>query len=224
MFLKSLLLTGGLLASANLAWAQNDHLVPAKSYFFSYGHEEAYYPKLREILYEGLATAPLARVTVLPGLTTEYLLTLEQEKQRMYLLYRTCKPSVWSTMPFNHPASQPQPTTRPTVETRKVAVSIELAAAVATLFNAAIAQTKYPEPETVQHSDGTTFVFSSFRRGIGLQGGQTWSPEAGTQMARLVAVVDQLQKLALATEAERQLLAAALITQATTLADQLRAH
>jgi hypothetical protein len=224
MLLKSLLLTGGILASVNLAWAQNDHLVPAKSYFFSYNHEEEYYPKLRKTLYEGLATAPLARVTVLPGLTTEYLLTLEQEKQQMYLLYRTCKPSVWSTMPFNHPALQPQPTTQPTVETRKVAVSLELAAAVATLFNTAIAQTKYPEPEMAQYSDGTTFVFSSFRHGIGLQGGQTWSPRAGTHMASLVAIVDQLQQLALAPEAERQLLAAALIAHATTLANQLKAR
>jgi hypothetical protein len=105
-----------------------------------------------------------------------------------------------------------------------VAVSLELAAAVATLFNTAIAQTKYPEPEMAQYSDGTTFVFSSFRRGIGLQGGQTWSPRAGTHMASLVAIVDQLQQLALAPEAERQLLAAALITHATTLANQLKAR
>lgn len=81
------------------------------------------------------------------------------------------------------------------VTTHTVEVSPALATAIAQLFNAAIARTQYPGPVRRLVFDGTTFTFSTFQEGIGLQGGDTHSPPAGTRMGALVDLADRLKQL-----------------------------
>ena len=175
----------------------DDYLRPPQGYLVSYDYAAGYYPKLRAVLYAGLSDSPAARVVVQPSFAPEYVVSIDQKAAAYYLTYQVCQTSLWSTL-----ARKGQSVG---VTTKTVAVSQALATAIARSFNAAIAQTKYPGPVQRLGFDGTTFTFSTFRPGIGLQGGDTWSPPAGTHMAALVALADRLKQLAI-TPSNQELL------------------
>jgi len=165
----------------------DDYLRPSPGYLVSPTYAAGYYPKLREVLYAGLSDSPTARVVVQPSFAPEYVVSIDQQAGAYYLTYRVCQTSLWSTLAHKGQSVA--------VTTKTVAVSQALATAIARSFNAAIAQTKYPGPVQRLGFDGTTFTFSTFRPGIGLQGGDTWSPPAGTHMGALVALADRLKQL-----------------------------
>lgn len=165
----------------------DDHLQPTPGYLVSYSYATSYYPKLREVLYTGLGDSPAARVVVQPSFTPEYVLSIDQKEQTYYLTYRICQASLWSTLAKTGKLVA--------VDTKAVELNPKLAKVIARLFNTAIAQTKYPGPVQRVGFDGTTFTFSAFQMGIGLQGGDTWSPPPGTHMGALVALTDHLKQL-----------------------------
>jgi hypothetical protein len=172
-----------------------DHLQPSQGYFFSYSYAASYYPKVQQALYAGLSASPLARVVVLPSFAPEYVVSIDQKGPKYYLTYQVCQASLWAALQ--------QRGKQVAIATKAVEVSQELATVIQQTFNTAIAQTKYPKPITQIRSDGTTFVFSAMQRGIGLQGGETWSPSAGN-MGALVTLVDHLKQVA-NTPADQQL-------------------
>jgi hypothetical protein len=167
-------------------------LQPSKGYFTSYAHQRAYYPRLRDVLGAGLTDSPLAQVVVLPSFTPEYLLSLEERGAKYYLTYRICETSMWATL---QEKGQSLPSV--SVKTTTVELSPPAAMAVVKVFRQAILQTHYPKPteNSMLRFDGTTCEFSCFQNGVGLQGGQTWSPRIGTNMSDLVAVVTSLKKV-----------------------------
>jgi hypothetical protein len=172
-----------------------DHLQPSQGYFFSYPYAVSYYPKVQQVLSAGLADIPLARVVVLPSFAPEYVVSVDKKGLKYYLTYQVCQASLWAAL---------QKKGKPVAITTKSAeVSEELATVIQQTFNTAIAQTKYPKPVMQMQSDGITFVFSAFQSGIGLQGGETWSPSTGN-MGALVTLVDHLKQFA-STPADQQL-------------------
>ncbi|MBJ6108862.1 hypothetical protein JAO73_07575 [Hymenobacter sp. BT523] len=184
----------------SFAQQAKDHLLPSDGYFTSFAHERAYYPRVREVLCAGLTDTPVAQVVVLPSFTPEYVLSLEERAAKYYLTYRICETSVWASL---QDKSQPPVS----VKTTTVELNPPAAQAVASAVAQAISQTHYPEPSTSRSLgfDGTTYDFSHFQLGVGLQGGQTWSPRAGTKMSDLVALVTTLQKItAVPTDAQLQ--------------------
>lgn len=191
----------------------HDCLEPEEGYLVSYAYAANYYPKLRELLYAGLGDSPVARVVVLPSFAPEYVISIDQKARTYYLTYRVCQTSLWSAL-----AKKGK---QVAVDTKTVELSQELATAVARLFNAAVDQTKYPEPIPSMNSDGTTFTFSTFRMGIGLRGGKTWSPQDGTHMGALVALVSHLQRIA--TAPDDHMLRVNLLAEANQLTVELKA-
>ncbi|WBA44367.1 hypothetical protein [Hymenobacter canadensis] len=178
-----------------------DHLVPTEGIFTSYSHEQAYYSRVGDVLLAGLTDSPLARVVVLPSFSPEYVLSLEQRAAKYYLTYRICQTRVWSNY-------EKTPAIRIQVNTTTVELSKPAALLVAKAFKQAIAKTRYPAPSKYHDngSDGTSYHFSHFQLGIGLRGGQTWSPEKGSKMSDLVALTTTLNKVAAApTDAKIQI-------------------
>ncbi|MBF9221784.1 hypothetical protein [Hymenobacter ruricola] len=200
-----------------LAQAMEDHLLPSQGYFASYAHERPYYPKVQEALCAGLSDTPLARVVVLPSFSPEYALSLEEKAHKYYLTYRVCLTSAWGAL-------QRKETKPVAVSTVTVELGAPAAVAVASAFNKAILQTKYPAPTEgfSVRLDGTTYAFITFQRGVGLQSGETWSPVAGTKMGKLVAIVETLKKVTI-TPAD-QPLQAELLQQARQLLATLEAE
>ena len=74
------------------------------------------------------------------------------------------------------------------------AISLELAVALQRAWAAAILQTRYASKSSVG-TDGTTFEFGVWVRGLGYLRGKTWSPETGAPK-ELVEIGTDLRKLA----------------------------
>ncbi|WP_236705171.1 hypothetical protein [Hymenobacter sp. AT01-02] len=134
-----------------------------------------------------MSDSPTARMVVQPPFAPEYVVSIDQQAGEYYLTYQVCQANLWITLARKGTAVA--------ITTKKVAVSPALATAIARLFNAAIAQTKYPGPIRRLVFDRTTFTFSTFQPGIGLQGGVTYSPPIETHMGALVALADRLKQL-----------------------------
>ena len=190
----------------------DDYLRPSQGYLISPAYAADYYPKLREVLYAGLSDSPTARVVVQPSFAPEYVVSIDQKAATYFLTYQVCQTSLWSTLAHKGKLVE--------VTTKTVEISQTLATAIARLFNAAIAQTKYPGPVQRLGFDGTTFTFSTFRPGIGLQGGDTWSPPAGTHMGALVDLADRLKQVV--TMPSNQSLLTALLRDAGRLTTELK--
>lgn len=160
---------------------RDDHLEPADSYY-NIGI-------VQPTLSKGLSGYPLAQVAVLPPLTSAYVLSIRQESQRYYLVYFKTKLS-----PEIISRSKEGPL--PDSKVQQIKITPELAQALAELWNAAIQQTRYPEPQMRMRGDGTSFVFSALKPGVGMRVGTTWSPKDDTHIASLVGIVMGLQRLA----------------------------
>jgi len=208
----------GLLAASSAtlrvqAQAIEDHLQPAKGYYTS-GQAE-YYTKVPEVLFAGLHGTPLARVVVLPSLLPEYVLSLDRQANKVYLTYQsTRKTSLWHEVLTKSGVT-------PTLDTKVVELQPEVATALTHLVSFAVGQTRYPKPtDTItERGDGTTFTFLYKQPHVGWQAGEVWSPAVGTQMSRLVGVVEHLRQLA--TGAPSAGAQAALLAESTKLSAEL---
>jgi hypothetical protein len=195
MLLRLVLLACACLWGSSLAGQgrpRYDHLEPTSGYFDSYDFHHGYYRVVRDVLCAGLPDDPLARVFVLHSFQPEYVLSVEEKDRRYYLTYRVCKASVWVRLAKQDPRPVP-------VHTVRVPLQSPVALAVAHAFNAAIGQTRYPAGRSQSGLDGTRYTFVAFQVGIGLQGGETWSPRPQTRLWGLVKLQETLRQVALAS-------------------------
>ena len=129
------------------SFQSDDHLQPSTGYLVGPAYAAGYYLKLREVLYVGLSDSPTARVVVQASFAPEYVVSLDQQAAVYYLTYQVCQTSLWNTLAHKG--------TSVAITTKQVAVSPAWAMAIAQVFNAAIAQTKYPGPIRWLVFDGT---------------------------------------------------------------------
>lgn len=184
-------LSGCVCTGTVYAQAPEDHLRPAKDYYTS-GMAD-YYVKVQAVLSAGLQGRTMARVVVLPSLSPEYVLSVDQQADKYYLTYHSVhQTSVWHEL-------QAKTGVTPSVDAKTVELRPDVATAVTQLFAAALDQTRYPKPTETSslYSDGTTFTFITHQRSIGWQAGETWSPPKGTRMGQLVALVERLRQAAI---------------------------
>ncbi|MDO7846827.1 hypothetical protein Q5H92_10700 [Hymenobacter sp. M29] len=167
-----------------------DHLEPAPSYFDSYNFQHTYYQAVRDVLCAGLPDDPLARVFVRRSFEPEYVLSLEEKDRRYYLTYRVCRRSIWVGLAEKN--RRPVP-----VHSSRVPLRQPVALGVAQAFNAAIRQSRYPAAGSQSGMDGTQYTFTAFQLGIGMRGGETWSPRPQTPMWALVELQKTLRLVAL---------------------------
>ena len=165
-----------------------DHLLPPKSYFADDNWHHAYYKAVREALCAGLSDEPLARVLVLPSFLPEYVLSVQRTEAGYSLTYRVCQPSVMGTYEDHLPVR---------VHTTTVPLSPAVAGAVARVFTAAVAQTRYPVGHSGNGLDGTRYTFAAYERVVGFRSGERWSAPTGTRMRALQDLQETLRQIAL---------------------------
>ncbi|MGI4865576.1 MAG: hypothetical protein ACRYFZ_16765 [Janthinobacterium lividum] len=159
-----------------------DFLKPVDGYFSK--NSDEYHLRVRETLLVDFSSTPLAGLIVLPSFAPEYALWIGKDWRRHYAVYRVGKTSIWQT-------SQ-QPLAAPVnFYTCNAELPPELAQALATVFWAALGQTRYPGNERIT-LDGTSYYFTAFRAGSGSRIGQTWSPNSSLRLGKLIALAESV--------------------------------
>lgn len=165
-------------------YGQDDHLKKVDFNAFKGGLKE-YYDTIFPLLYEGLSDTPLARYTVFSSFTSEYVLSVEKDPSGKYeLVFRKCSESYWY-------AENKQKVS--VIESRKV-IDPELAMLVHELFKAATSTIREPEG-MIMGLDGISYYFSTTDPDKNIITGETWSPDKGTKMEKLVSVCNRLVKM-----------------------------
>jgi len=171
------------------AQSKGDHLEPVGSIYDIYDFEFEYYSKVRKVLFNGLTDAPEIRFQVMPSFTPENVLDIEfdRDNSKYYIVYHICKKMIWYNEKWD----------KVKVEKYKTEIDQESVELIKSLFDIAIAQTKFPEDETMG-LDGEDYYFSINK--FGLKSGTVWSPSDGTNMSKLVDIGYGLIKLAKSKE------------------------
>ena len=167
-----------LVPSKNLA--QSNKLEPAESYFSSFDFQHEYRTKIRNILLKGITDTPDAMLVTLASFSSESAIVLEEEK----LIVLRCSKPIWNN-------KNPEK-----IKVTKISTNIskELAAEVHKLWFESLRTTSYSD-ESHDGLDGTSYYFTSFRVGLGLRSGTSWSPEDKSLPSELISVAHALQRL-----------------------------
>jgi len=171
-----------------VGFAQNDHLEPLNGYFDMYSHEYEYYANIRSILFKGMPGSPVLRYLVIPSFETEYVLQVDrgQANNTYYINVRRAKQSIWSTKDKSIIE----------VEKWRNSISLEDLELIKQLYQNAILKTQYVVRNTIG-TDGTRYYFSVDE--MGLMSGQTWSPNKGSTMEKLVNISEAIMNEAKAS-------------------------
>ncbi|PXY02764.1 hypothetical protein DF185_01335 [Marinifilum breve] len=165
-------------------FGQNDHLVPVRNFESFTGVLKEYYEGVFQKINTGLSSKPLARYTSMPSFEPEYVLSIEKTPTENYLLiYHACYENYWYAED------------KKDIEIIKKSILIEneFASKIKELFDAVIAKIKQPE-ELILEEDGITYYFSTLNSEGKMIMGETWSPEPGTKMGKLVTICESLIK------------------------------
>jgi hypothetical protein len=164
-----------------------DHLEPTQSIYSLYDFEFEYYSKVRKIMFNGLSDSPEIRFQVMPSFFPENVVDIEYDRETgiYQIIYHRCKKMIWSNDKWE----------KVRVEKHRSQIEKESALKIKELFETAILQTKYLDPENEMIGlDGTTYYFSVFNHGT--KTGSVWSPNKGTNMYQLVQIASSLHEMA----------------------------
>jgi len=166
------------------SYAQTDNLQPEKGIFSGYSFMDQYYIAVKKVLYDRLPLNTDLRIVVLPSFSPEYLISLDTKGSKTYLTYRIAKQQIWQ---------DPKPNDRVKFNNYRIEFDPVLTKKIHELFVLAISQAKFDNlPDGL---DGTTYIFTTFKFGYGIIGGQTWSPET-EKLSGLVAIAEWLNDCA----------------------------
>ena len=165
---------------------KEDHLEPVASIFDISNIKFEYYSKVRKVLFNGLSDTPEIRFLVIPSFSPENVLDIEfdRDNNKYYIVYHICEKKIWYNKKWY----------KVKVKKYKKEIDKESVKLIKSLFEKAIARTKFTENETLVFTDGTQYYFSVNK--FGLKSGTVWSPSDGTKMRKLVDIGTELIKLA----------------------------
>lgn len=166
------------------SFSQFDHLIPVKGIFSSYEFEFQYNVPLRALLFKNLENKFIARIIVKPSFQPEYLISIEKLGDSFLLCYNTLSESFWYL----------KDTLKIKTNSRKINIDQQFSETIRDVFNQFIVNTKYPN-EQINGADGTTYEFMTFKIGVGLRAGETWSPQKGTKMRKLTDLSNMLKDM-----------------------------
>ncbi len=152
--------------------AQNDHLEPINETFNSNSDF------LNNSLFKDLSQSPRFRVTVFPSFDSNYVLSLEKNKEngKKYLIYQILIEHNYTFEKFD-------------IKKYSQEISNETEDLLFNLFLRAISNTKYGEME-MPGNDGTDYFFTI--NDIQSRSGKTWSPEYNSKMGKLISIVKEI--------------------------------
>ncbi len=164
--------------------AQTDNLQPEKGIFSGYSFMDQYYIAVKKVLYDSLPVNPDLRVVVMPSFSPEYLISLDSKGSKTYLTYRIAKQQIWQI---------PKPNDKVEFKNYRIEFDPVISKKIQELFVLAISHAKFDNlPDGL---DGTTYIFTTYKHGYGLIGGQAWSPRT-EKLSGLVAIAEWLNDCA----------------------------
>ncbi|HEX8377240.1 MAG TPA: hypothetical protein VF602_05435, partial [Pedobacter sp.] len=136
------------LTSFTTSYAQNDHLEPADKPSDYSGISKDYYSGIFKLLESDLNDCPIARYTVLPSFSPEYILSVEKhEGKKFKIVYQSSSENYWYSK--NRPGVRLNNASRP--------IDKAFVIKIKSLFEAVIRETKEIQSNPVR-TDGVTSI------------------------------------------------------------------
>jgi hypothetical protein len=161
--------------------AQFDNLEPEPGFFSSAPYSDTYYLKVKKVLIDPIPHLPYASIIVMPSFSLEYIVSIDYYADtKTYLTYRIARQQIWTNQ------------TKDTIECENYKIEFDksLALKMNELFFIATSKAKYPDNPN-SGTDGTRYIFVTFRAPFGSRSGTTWSPD-GEKMFGLVEISEWL--------------------------------
>ncbi len=164
--------------------AQPDNLQPVEGLFSGSTFLDQYYLAVKKVLFDSLSLNTDLRIVVMPSFSPEYLISLDTKENKTYLTYRIAKQQIWQI---------PKPNDKVKFNNYRIEFDTSLTKKIHELFVLAISHARFDNLH--EGLDGTTYIFTIFKNGSGLIGGQTWSPTT-EKLSGLVAIAEWLNDCA----------------------------
>jgi hypothetical protein len=161
---------------------QDIHLTPVPGIFDSYDFHYEYAVNVREVLFKNLGKKFVSRIVVTPSFKPEYLLSFENKKDSIILLYNEASEVIWDVKDLSKVRAL----------TFRCKVDAEFSDKVRKAIDHYLTEVRYPM-EKYAGADGVTYQFFTFNQGYGIHAGQTWSPTKGARLSKLISLVDKLK-------------------------------
>lgn len=179
-----ILLCCGVAGTQVFARNRGEHFEPVYGGFFERDYEHDYFTAVRSIFYEKQLNARASMLT-LPSFEPESAVFITLGDDVAAIVSSSASESIWFS----------QSREAITVNRQEKSIRPSLALEITSVFEAALAETKYPPPSSFVILDGVRFFFTAYGKTRRLSG-QTHSPDPDTMCGELVALGVLLHKFA----------------------------
>ena len=188
---KQVILILTFLLATILCFGQKEHLEPAKDFNEYEGVLKEYYNNVFPLLYGSFSKKPYARYTSMPSFSAEYAFSVEKIGEQNYIISNKLSESFWYAG-FNKKGNiNNKRRNRVIVSTTKTEINNDLYLKIGELFELLANQTKVYEKDWLGF-DGVIYYFATTKINGEIKIGQTWSPNKGSLLDRLVKICDNL--------------------------------
>lgn len=166
--------------------SQNDHLLPKRDFSSYDGLLKEYFDQVFPLLHNGLSRIPKARYTAMPSFSKEYAFSAEKLSDGYILVSNSLSENYWYAKKRK----------KVKVFRKQVPIDESFYLIICELFKVVAEKISSPDKETYG-LDGVTYFFETTDAKGQLIGGETWSPNEGTNMLRLVKICDALYEMSI---------------------------
>jgi len=169
-----------------LCFGQKEHLEPVRSFiqYEVFKDLKEYYDNVFSKLHEGFSQTPYARYTSIPSFSKEYAFSVEIIDDKHYIISNSFSENFWYAKKRNNVK----------LINNKVEIDNTLYSKIGELFQILIDQMKISE-NGIAGTDGTTYYFATTNKNGKIKIGETWSPNKGSLLNRLVIICNNLHLL-----------------------------
>jgi hypothetical protein len=167
-----------------LCFGQKEHLEPAKDFNQYEGVLKVYYDNVFPLLYNEFSQKPYARYTSMPSFSAEYAFSVEENDGKYYVISNNLSENYWYAK--NKKSVK--------IIANKTEINQDLYLKIGELFHLLAEQTKKIEKDMFG-LDGVTYYFATTDKNGEIRIGETWSPNKGTLLNKLVKVCDNLSSI-----------------------------
>ena len=172
-------------------FGQKDHLEPARDFNQSEGILKEYYDNVFPLLYSGFSEMPYARYTSMPSFSEEYAFSVEKIGDKNYIISNKLSENFWYAGYDDEGNLDNKRRSRVKIITIKTEINNDLYLKIGKLFELLANQTKVYEKNR-RGLDGVSYYFTTTDKNGEIKIGETWSPNKGSLLDRLVEICDNL--------------------------------
>ena len=172
-------------------FGQNDHLEPARDFNQYEGILKEYYDNVFPLLYSGFSEMPYARYTSMPSFSAEYAFSVEKVNEKNYIISNKFSENFWYAGYDEEGNMVHEKRNTVKITTIKTEINDDLYLIIGELFERLANQTKVHEKNR-RGLDGVSYYFTTMDKNGEIKIGETWSPNKGSLLDRLVEICDNL--------------------------------